>query len=41
MHGIVAWDESLNPTTNLITWQDRRLTVAGKIRINLIINEIH
>ena len=27
MHGFVAWDGELNPVTNLITWEDRRLSV--------------
>ena len=27
MHGFMAWDGNLKPTTDLITWQDRRMTV--------------
>ena len=34
MHGFVAWDVSMNPTSNLITWEDRRLTVQEAQRLD-------
>ena len=27
MHGFMAWDANLKPSTDLVTWQDRRMTV--------------
>ena len=27
MHGFMAWDANLKPNTDLVTWQDRRMTV--------------
>ena len=26
MHGIVAWGANLNPVTNLVTWEDSRIS---------------
>ena len=34
MHGFMAWDGNLKPTTDLITWQDRRMTVNQCQRID-------
>ena len=34
MHGFVAWDASMNPTSNLITWEDKRLTVQEAQRLD-------
>lgn len=28
MHGIVAWDENIQPVTNLVTWEDSRITAG-------------
>ena len=28
MHGIVAWDENIHPVTNLVTWEDSRMTAS-------------
>ena len=41
MHGIVAWDANINPVTNLVTWEDSRIspTDCQQLAVPQIINE--